>query len=214
MTHVDGKAVLEAILYVRDFHRTAANMLLAADGPLSERGWAPHSTAWKPIPAATRSLQHAGRWLPHYILRQYYRENRRDDRELLSLIVVPYDPIDQRLEEPLCLASRMRALTDGDELYWLPQLQLRTKAAIGPFGEIRHITKPDLNPKPARLQHFEASVGGGELLSLAVPLMTITDETSLVAELIKPILDAQYRGLDRESSTSGAPTATDQEDRG
>lgn len=192
MTPIDGRAVLEAIHYVRDFYRTSAKLLQAADGLVAEHGWVPHGAAWKAIPRAERSLWGPDRWLPHYVLRQYHREQGQGSKELLTLAVIPYDPVDQRIEEPLCLASRMRPLTDGDEVYWLPLQQLRTKDGIGPLGVVRRIRRDDLNPKPTRLAKFAECVGNGELLSTAVPLVSVVDEQALFSRVLAPIVAAEY----------------------
>lgn len=194
MTQIDGRAVLEAIHYVRDFYRTAAKLLLAADGLVADRGWAPHGSAWKPTPRP-ESLGSPDRLLPHYVIRQYRREQDREKKELLTLGVIPHDPIERRMEEPLCLASRMRRLTNGNELYWLPQQQLCTKSGIGPLGTVRHIHRDDLIPKPDRLAQFAESVEGDELLSIAVPLVSVGDEQALLSQVLQPILDAEYAAL-------------------
>lgn len=134
----------------------------------------------------------ADRWLPHWVIRQYHREDDPEKKELLTLGVIPYDPIDERIEEPLCLASRMRCKTHGDELYWLPQQQLRCKNGIGPLGEVRRIRREDLIPKPNRLGRFDETVEGGELLSIAVPLVSLVDEQAVMAKVIEPLLAVEY----------------------
>ena len=194
MTQIDGREVLKAMHYVRDFYSTAARMLQAADGLVADQGWVPHGAKWKPIPWPEASLASPNRWMPHYVVRQYRREqgSETEARELLTIGVIPYDPIDQRIEEPLCLASRMRPRTDGDEVYWLPQQQLRTKGSIGPFGVVRRIRRDDLIPKPHRLAMFAECVEGDELLSIAVPLVSVVDEQALLSRVLAPILAAEY----------------------
>lgn len=194
MTQIDGREVLKAIHYVRDLYCTAARMLLAADGLVADQGWVPHGAKWKPIPWIEASLASTNRWMPHYVIRQYRREqgSETETRELLTVGVIPYDPVDQRIEEPLCLASRMRHRTDGDEVYWLPLQQLRLKGGIGPLGMVRRIHRDDLEFKPRRVANFAECVEGDELLSIAVPLVTVVDEQALLAQVLAPILAAAY----------------------
>ncbi len=192
MTNDAGKSVLDAIHFVRDFHRTAAKMLLAADTPLSEAGWVPHGKGWKPIPGARRSLGKADRWMPHYIIRQYRLEDDVGKKELLTLGVIPFDPVDNRLEEPLCLASRMRTKTlDGDQLYWVPQLQLRCRDGFGPLGEVRRISREQIEYKAHRAAAFDQTVEGSYFISILQPLMAVVDEESLRALVLEPILSQE-----------------------
>jgi hypothetical protein len=193
MTQPDGKAVLAAVNYVRELYSNTSRLLLAADSPLAERGWAPHGSSWKPIPQSRGTLAKPDRWLPHYVIRQYYREDEPQTKEeLLTIAVIPFDPVDNRIEEPLCLASRVRRMVDDDKVYWIPQVQLRCEAGIGPLGEVRRITRDMLAPKQARLNAFEALVKGDELLSIAVPLVSLVDDEILATRLLDPILGAAY----------------------
>ena len=82
--------------------------------------------------------------------------------------------------------------TDGDEVYWLPLQQLRLKGGIGPLGMVRRIHRDDLEFKPRRVANFAECVEGDELLSIAVPLVTVVDEQALLAQVLAPILAAAY----------------------
>lgn len=119
--------------------------------------------------------------------------------------VIPHDPIEHRIEEPLCLASRMRRLTNGNELYWLPQQQ-RSKSGIGPLGTVRRIRRDDLLPKPNRLAKFAESVAGDELLSIAVPLVAVGDEQALLSQVLEPILAAECAVILPTGSLVPTPT--------
>lgn len=199
MSNPDGPSVLAAIHYVRDFHRTTAKLLLAADGIVAAHGWIPHDRSWKCHPGQSKSLAKPDRWMPHFVNRQYH-SGKAIRGELLTVSAIPFDPIDERLDEPLLVASRMRAISNGNELYWIPLVGLRCRDGLGPFGEVRRIRRLDLNPKPSRLKNFDASVGGGELLSLVTPLVAICDDEAL-GRALKPILSAEYSLTELPSAT-------------
>lgn len=63
---------------------------------------------------------------------------------------------------------------------------------IGPLGEVRRIRREDLIPKPNRLGRFDETVEGGELLSIAVPLVSLVDEQAVMAKVIEPLLAVEY----------------------
>lgn len=179
---IDGKEILAAIHYVREFYEHIARMLATADHDLSTMGWTAHGDSWKAVPKHDRSLGRAKYWMPHFVLRQYFRNS--DPAELLTIAAIPHDPVDGRIEQPLCLASRMRCQKPAtDDIYWVPLMQLRRKAGLGDYGKVMRIRRADIESKPARMQAWDTLVLDDELLSLVVPLVSIVDEASLGATL-------------------------------
>jgi hypothetical protein len=186
---IDGPGILAAIHYVRDFYGNIARMLQAADLPLADRHWTPHGQSWKAVPKCDRSLSGSEYWMPHFVVRQYLRNDVKASKELLTLAVIPHDPVDKEIEQPLCLAARVHTnAATNDDVYWLPLMQLRRTEGLGNPNQIVRIRRNDLRPDSPRLHAWDALVSGEEMISIMVPLVQIVDEGALVERLINPIL--------------------------
>jgi hypothetical protein len=195
---LDGKAILAAIHYVREFYEHIARMLGTADHIVGIMGWNVHGEGWKAVSKRDRSLRSVEYFMPNFVIRQYFRVS--DPTELLTIAAIPHDPVDGQIEQPLCLVSRVRwRKTATDDIYWVPQMQLRRTAGLGDYGKVMRIRRDDIEVKPARMQAWDALVINDELLSLVVPLVSVVDEESLRATL-SVLLEATFEG-----DPAGAP---------
>lgn len=190
---VDGKKIFGTIQYVRDFYRHVTRLLQAADPIVGIDGWEVQRDSWKAVPTHDRSVRGVERWLPHFVVRQYFR--RRDPAEVLTLAAIVHDPIDERIDEPLFLAARLRwRTTVTDDIYWIPLMQLRRIGGIGDHGRVVRIRKEHIEPKPHRSSAWDALVVDDELLSVVVPLVGVVDEATLQSTLSE-LLAASLEGV-------------------
>jgi len=183
-----------AFEYVAGVIRTASTMLQSADPVLGAQGWRPYANwgcVWPDEPPGEGLRSEAAERLPWYIVRQYHRPNRAD-KEVLSLVAVPYDPWAPGLTEAACVVSFMEVTTTEPEaLYWLGGIQLyRRDAPLD--GQVR-----DLDPRGIgwAIDDWEeadkrvvATVPAGSILTLARPLGEITDTAALKRLMIEPLL--------------------------
>lgn len=189
---LDGKSILAAIHYVREFYEHIARMLGSADQIVATMGWNVHNDGWKAVDKRDRSLRGVEYFMPNFVVRQYFRVS--DPTELLTIAAIPHDPVDGRIEQPLCLVSRVRwNKTATDDIYWVPQMQLRRIAGLGDYGKVLRIRRDDIEVKPARMQAWDALVVNNELLSLVVPLVSVVDEESLRA-MLSELMAATFEG--------------------
>jgi hypothetical protein len=188
MTEREGHRIVEAANYLIGIYRNVAAMLLSCDPMVAEYGLIPYGNRWKPMAPIKPELAEPEWWLPHRAVRQYHREGREDE-EVFSIGALLCEPENAAFPEPLAIASMMRVTsTNSDAIYWLPLLGHGDYPAG--LGKVR---KLDVRKRRNDDDWFNSAldlVADGQLLTIAVPLLDITNTSDVEDRLVKPLVDA------------------------
>jgi hypothetical protein len=190
MSNNDGKKMMEAFLYVRDVYANASRMLYSSDDIMHRQKLHPYAD-WDAIwpNEEETGILAWNDWLPYYVMRQYHSEDR-ENVEVVTLAAVFWDACGDGIDEPLLVASRMDGRDlEGNDVYWLSLYQLWLDD-YPPDGKVRTITSASMGweKEPNDLDVFKDVVDGDRMLSLAVPLVEITDLEQLETRIIAPLM--------------------------
>lgn len=168
----------------REIYRTAARLLRATEPSMSERGFRPYANWASVWPTLDAKLSSPDQWLRNWVIRQYFRPAFHN-REVVTLGAILFDLENPRFRVPMLLGSRMAITTaNGNEPYWVAQLQRWSDH--GPDGEVRRLSVDQ--PGVTRVEEIRTVVAGGELLSVAIPLLEATDIGQVERRVIDPLL--------------------------
>lgn len=182
----DAAEMTKAFEYVSDVYRTCATMLLSADAPLADRGFAPYD--WYAIwPDRGRLCINHAEWLPTFVLRQYHRP-AHVDREVMTVAAVLWGRKPRPAQQSLAIASHMMVeTTDTNDVFRWAIVQRWCKTAP-PDGVIRQLVEEDIQFEGNERATFASHVTGAKVLSVAVPLPSISKTDELMSKLADPLI--------------------------
>jgi hypothetical protein len=153
---------------------------------MSELGFRPYS-GWAAVwPAGEVKLRSPDQWLRNLVIRQYFRPAFQN-RELVTLAAVLFDFENPRFDVPMLLGSRLEITSpNGNDPLWVWQLQLWSDYA--PDGQVRRFSVDQPGVAPERLVTLQKLVVGGEITSVAIPLLEATDIDIVERRVIDPLL--------------------------
>ena len=191
----DGAQMMAAFVYIRDVYRNLARMLLGADPLLADRGYSPFHS-WDAVPASpgTKLARHDD-WLPHCVIRQYH-PNGNQAGDLITLAALPWDRhaevYGHPQTQPLVICSRLQPTsTNTNDIYWVGAVHTRTSKPLPADSKPHLITSGALRLGGLQAK-WEGLVAGGQVLSVACPLLAIRDFNDLERHLIQPLFENSW----------------------
>lgn len=184
-----GREVVEAFHYVRDIYRNVSRILQASDPAMQHRGYRPYgwSAVWTPGDRVTTPEK----WGPYWAVRQYYRPETQN-REVLTVAAVMWDPKNEEMDTPVLLASRMQVTTtSGPDALWVGLWQ--HWSMYGSDGIVRPLRVGDESRLAASdVAKAKALLASGALVSVAIPLLNVTSIDVVERRLLDPLLAAPW----------------------
>lgn len=156
---------------------------------MADRGFRPYS-GWASVwPTLDSKLGSADEWLRNWVIRQYFRPQFQN-REVVTLAAILFDLENPRFAVPMLLGSRMEiASPNGADPYWAGQIQRWSEH--GADGQVRRLSI-EMPGVEHRVDKLRAVVVGGEMLSIAIPLLEATTIDTVESRLIVPLLAAPW----------------------
>lgn len=190
-----GKRWVDTFRNVNDFYINVSRMLLNADDIMQRKGYYPHAwNSFYPVGHKLAEYKDWPMWLPEFVIRQYYAES--NEKEIFTIGAFLHLLNNVEFEQPLCIVSRMLANNTPDEIYWIAMSQgyRRNPLADGKVYVIGESFEDFLFNKTREaidgdIQIFKEVVSGGKLLSMALPLLEITNLEQLEKRLVLPLLE-------------------------
>lgn len=183
-----GRAWVESFKNSVDFYKNVARMLQAADDITRPKGWYPNDDIPCIVPKKQKLKDFIDwpMWLPEFVFRQYSSQINTGVVTIAAVLHLTQNP---DFPEPLCIASRVR-LSDADpeEACWIPVLQAYQKnpQADGAVYSIEEDLENYFFLSEDERQRINTVVKG--FLTVACPLLKITNANELEDKLITPLL--------------------------
>lgn len=181
-----SQGMRDALSTVREVYRSVSKLLLASDPVLDELGLSPYGYQWKAAEEQRFNHTTPDEWAPHRLVRQYFRKKRLD-QELFTVGAYLWDPCQEAMREPLCIASFMSVATiHSNDVYWLPLMQAHDATAPAD-GEVRLLDPTRWSS--ANSDALKKLAPTQRVLSVALPLVEITSTSALAHRLLKPLVE-------------------------
>ena len=185
----DATEMTKTFEYVSGVFASCATMLLSADAPLADRGFAVYN--WDNIwPKRGTGCKDHSDWLPTFVARHYYRPQMKD-REVLTVSAVLWGQAPRSVSGAMAICSYLRNALDAepeDDIYRWSIVQ-RWCDDAPPDGKVRELGPDKIRFEGSERRLFTSQVRDANVLTVAVPLPTVTNTTELLERIVTPIIE-------------------------